>query len=508
MPKKWFILSCCIILINNLYGQIINELIPIQNKEISPIGIDQFNWACVANFKLSDSKNSSKIIQIETDQKGHIYIADNNGYLYCLSGEDFLEQWKVKLSHEDISDMAASPDGKTIVICYNYIKAGTKKLEIINALNGRTLLKIKRTPACYEPSYLSDVVDNTTLYPANVAYSPDGSKLAIWFQNHGFDEKQCKANLEEQLVVINPLTGDVYASKREIPNDFGWKKCEGKHLFAFSSDGQSIYVSNCKAQIAQYKSNDLSLLNIADHGENIDQILTEQFHEKGSKKLKFPLQELMVQKDGSLITSTGKNGHIFKISNDLNSIQHITQNQGNQDGHFSLSPDGSMAMFNSNHINLWDIATQQPIFYAETPNAFDAHTVRFHPTKRALIVGTKRTIKIIAPCPTSKVHIDKIFTPTGHFLLAETSFSVRGAGKIQWAYGDKVIYQKYAKEQEISTENLGYSGLFNSIQNIPQSTELYLKTDTPGTYTIFGGASQPLSPTAILKSLANWTKQP
>ncbi|BDS09950.1 hypothetical protein [Aureispira anguillae] len=121
---------------------------------------------------------------------------------------------------------------------------------------------------------------------------------------------------------------------------------------------------------------------------------------------------------------------------------------------------------------MWDITTQEPVFYTEAPNTFDANTVRFHPIKKAIIVGTKRTLKLIAPCSSSQIHIDNTFTPMGHFLQAETSFSVRGAGKIFWAYDNKIIYHKYAKEQEISTENLGYSALFNSSQNIPQSNRI------------------------------------
>ncbi|BDS09948.1 hypothetical protein [Aureispira anguillae] len=157
---------------------------------------------------------------------------------------------------------------------------------------------------------------------------------------------------------------------------------------------------------------------------------------------------------------------------------------------------------------MWDITTQEPVFYTEAPNTFDANTVRFHPIKKAIIVGTKRTLKLIAPCSSSQIHIDNTFTPTGHFLQAETSFSVRGAGKIFWAYDNKIIYHKYAKEQEISTENLGYSALFNSSQNIPQSTELHLKTDQPGIYTIFGGTSKQMTNTAVLKSLPNWQLRP
>lgn len=500
----WFIICINCYFYATAIAQIGPALIPIQNKESFPVGTEEFQWACLANFELSDKDNQSKIIYVDIDKKGGIYTIDNRGYLYHFSANDFSEQWKVKLSYEYIIDMAASPDGKTISICYNYIKTGSKKLEIRDTRDGRVLLKLKRVPDCYEASYFMDVMENTTLYPASLVYSSDGSKLAVWFKNHGFDENKCKSSLEEQLVIMNPLTGHIHASKRAIPEDFEWTKCDQKHHFTFSPNGKYIYISNCKAQIAQYKANNLELVRVADFGQRINAIFTQQLEDKGSRKSNFPLHELAVQQNGDLITSVGRNGRIFRIEANLNAIHYVTQNQGSSNGHFSFSPDWSMAMFNSNHINLWDLDSQTPILQVATPNAFDAHTARFHPTKRAIIVGTKRTLKIIAPCPISQVYIDNNFTSTGHFVSAETSFSVRGEGTIYWAYDDKVIHQKNAKEGEISTEILGYSSLSNTVQNLPESHELRLKTDQPGIYTIFGGSSKKMTKLEILNNLSNW----
>lgn len=504
----WLIFAIICYFCTTTTSQIGLALIPIQSKESFPMGTEKFQWACLANFELSDPSNQSKIIYVDTDQKGGIYTVDNSGYLYHFSASDFSEKWKVKLSYSYILDMAASPDGRTIAICYNYIKTGSKKLEIRDTKDGRVLLRIKRVPDCYEASYFMDVMENTTLYPSSVVYSPDGTQLAIWFKNHGFDENQCKASLEEQLIIIDPVTGTIKASKRAIPDDFEWTKCDQKHHFAFSPDGQYIYISNCKAQIAQYKTSTFQLVRVADFGERINAILTQKLDDKGSKRSNFPLHELAVQQNGDLITSIGRNGRIFRIESNLNSIHYITQNQGSSNGHFSFSPDWSMVMFNSNHINLWDLDSQSPIVQAETPNAFDAHTTRFHPTKKALIVGTKRTLKIIAPCPISRVYIDNEFTSTGHYVFAETGFSVRGEGNIYWAYDDKIIPQKNARENEISTEILGYSALSNTIHNLPESHELRLKTDQPGIYTIFGGSSQKMTKQEVLNSLPNWDKTP
>lgn len=502
----WFILCISYYFCSITTAQIGLSLIPIQNKESFPVGTEKFQWACLANFELSGSDNQSKIIYVDTDQKGGIYTIDNSGYLYYFSSEDFLEKWKVKLKSNHILDMAVSPDGKTIAICYNYIKTGNKKLEIRAAQDGRILFNIKRIPDCYEASYFMDVMENTTLYPSSVVYASDGSMLAVWFKNHGFDENQCKATLEEQLVLIDPLTGTIKGAKRAIPDDFEWTKCDQKHHFVFSPNNEYIYISNCKAQIAQYKTSDFKLVRVADFGQRINAIFTQQLDDKGSKRSKFPLHELTIQQNGDLITSIGRNGRIFRVESNLNSIHYVTQNQGSSNGHFSFSPDWSMAMFNSNHVNLWDLNSQSPILQAETPGNFDAHTTRFHPTKKAIIVGTKRTLKIIAPCLITRVYIDKEFTSTGHFVFAETSFSVRGKGSIYWAYDDKIIEQKNIKQGEISTEILGYSSLANDKDNLPESHELRLKTDQPGIYTIFGGSSKKMTKLEILKNLTNWKR--
>lgn len=489
-------------------AQIGPALIPIQNKESFPVGTKEFQWACIANFELSDPSNQSRIIYVDTDTKGSVYAVDNSGYLYRFSVNDFSEKWKVKLSDKHIVDLAVSPNGESIAICYNYAKTGSKKLEIRETQYGRITMKYKRVPACYQESYFVDVMENTTLYPASLVYSSDGSKLAVWFNNHGFDERECKASLEEQLVLIDPIKKVVLASRRAIPEDFGSTRCDQKHHFVFSPDGKHIYIGNCKAQIAQYRTDNLELIRTVNFGHRINAILTQKLNEKGSKKSNFPLQELAVQQNGDLITSVGRNGRIFRIEASLNSIHYITQNQGSSNGHFSFSPDWSMAMFNSNHINLWDLTSQSPILQVATPSTFDAHTTRFHPTKRALIIGTKRTLKIIAPCPISSVYIEDTFTSTGHFIAAETGFSVRGKGSIYWAYDDKIIHQKNIKEDEISTEILGYSSLSNNVQNLPKSHELRLRTDQPGMYTVFGGSSQKRTKLEILDNLLDWSSTP
>jgi len=382
----WFTLCIGFYFCSISIAQIGPTLVPIQNKAAFPIGTEGFLWACLANFKLSDDSNQSKIIYIDTDKKEGLYVIDNSGRLYCFSVNDFSEKWSVQLAYDYIIDMAVSPDGKTIAVCYNYIKTGCKKLEIRATQDGRVLLKLKRIPDCYQTSYFMDVVENTTLYPSSVVYSSDGSKLAVWFKNHGFDENQCKSSLEEQLIIMDPFTGVIQVSKRAIPEDFGLAKCDQKYHFAFSLDGNYIYIGNCKAQIAQYKTKDLKLVRVVDFGQKINAIFTQQLDDKGSKKSNFPLHELTIQQNGDLITSIGRNGRIFRIEGSLGSIHYVTQNQGNSNGHFSFSPDWSMAMFNSNHINLWNLKNQSPILQAEIPNTFDAHTTRFHPTKRAIIL--------------------------------------------------------------------------------------------------------------------------
>lgn len=502
----WLILCVSCYFLSMATAQIGPALIPIQNKESFPIGTKEFQWACLANFTLSDESNQSRIIYVDTDKKGGVYAVDNSGYLYHFSGNDFTEKWKVKLSDKHIIDIAVSPNGQSIAICYNYIKTGSKELEIRETQYGRITMKYKRVPDCYEESYFVDVMENTTLYPASLVYSSDGSKLAVWFKNHGFDERECKSSHEEQLVIIDPIKKVVLASRRGIPEDFKSTNCDQDHHFVFSPNGKNIYIGNCKAQIAQYQTDNLKLIRVADFGQRINAIFTQQLDDKGSKKSNFPLHELTIQQNGDLITSVGRNGRIFRIEANLNDIHYLTQNQGSSNGHFSFSPDWSMAMFNSNHINLWDLNSQSPILEVATPNAFDAHTTRFHPTKKAIIVGTKRTLKIIAPCPISHVFIEDKFTSTGHFVSAETGFSVRGKGTIYWAYDDKVIHQKNAKKDEISTGILGYSSLSNDTQNLPESHELRLKTDQPGIYTIFGGSSKKMTNLEILNNLLNWHK--
>ncbi len=479
-------------------------LIPNNNKEQTLIGQGRYKWACVANFTLSDPRNFGRIKFLETDGKGSIYIIDNNGYLYALSAEDMTERWKTHLGYEHILDFTVSPDDKTLAICYNYVKTATKKLEVRRTDNGRITLKIKQVPNCYEDYYLADVGSNTTLYAYKTAYNPDGSRLAVWFRNHGFDENKCIAIMEEKLIIIDPENGDILTSRTHIPEDFEWKRCESDHPFVFSADGKSLYIGNCRAQIAQYDSKTLKLIKSVNFTEPINRIEREELNEKGSKKAKLGIGELFVQKDGSILAGAGKKGRVYKINDDLSSINIISEKTGNQRAHFSMSPDLQMIMLNSNNINLWNLKDKKPLFNAETPGAFDANTVRFHPTKKALIVGTYRTIKIIAPCPVTKIHIGEKFTATGHFLNAETSFCVQGKGEIQWAYEGREIYHKYAKEDVISTEILGYGSLFNSLQNLPAPTELFIKTDTPGTYTIFGGTMSRQTNREVLLNLTSW----
>ena len=90
----WLILSVSCYFLSMATAQIGPALIPIQNKESFPVGTKEFQWACLANFTLSDESNRSRIIYVDTDKKGGVYAVDNSGYLYHFSGNDFTEKWK------------------------------------------------------------------------------------------------------------------------------------------------------------------------------------------------------------------------------------------------------------------------------------------------------------------------------------------------------------------------------------------------------------------------------
>lgn len=493
-------MACC----SPLDAQLQQPLQVYETSNASPLGNGKKNWGCLANFKLSDTRNFGRIKHLFTDRKNGLYVVDNNGFLYAFSANDFKEKWKVKLDYEQVADFNVSPDGTSIAICYNYIKTATKQLEIRNCSNGQINLRLKQIPDCYGSYYLLDVVDNTTLYPFKTAYNPQGTKLAIWYQNHGFDEQKCIASHEEKLIIIDPTTGDILASKRQIPEEFTFGKCAGNYPFLFNQAGNQLLIANCRGEINSYDAQNLDLIANYSFIEQMNHIDLNLLKTKATKSTKMPFNSLQRQPDGTLIAGIGKKGQFYSIERDLKTIHYLGQLSKGTATSCIFSPEGSMVMINTQQLNLWDLDYTEALLCAETPQAHAAHTVCFHPQKRALIVGTKRTLKIVAPCPVSAVHISDTFTATGHFIQAETSFSVHGEGNIEWAYDDKIIYHKYAKNELISTQCLGHSQLFNSVQNIPFSSQLRIKTDIPGIYTIFGGTKTRWNKQQVIDHLEDW----
>ncbi|NJO91372.1 MAG: hypothetical protein HC831_22220 [Chloroflexia bacterium] len=65
--------------------------------------------------------------------------------------------------------------------------------------------------------------------------------------------------------------------------------------------------------------------------------------------------------------------------------------------------------------------------------------------------GWDNYIKVIAKLPLSTVYIGEDFTPTGHYINPYNALSIRGQGKILWAFDDYDIYHLYAKENELIT---------------------------------------------------------
>ena len=458
----------------------------------------------MANFELSDPRNFGRIKHLQSDGKNRLYVVDNNGFLYALSIDNFKEIWKIKLEYEQVANFEVSPNGTTLAITYNYIKTATKKLEIRNCKNGHISLHLKQTPDCYEAYYLADVVDNTTLYPYKMVYNPQGTQLAIWYQNHGFDENKCIAKEEEKLIIIDPITGDILASKNKIPNDFSYRKCEGNYPFVFSKEGKHLMIANCRGELNVYDAHSLKLIRQKSFETAIQHIEQTVLKTKVSKSSQLAFISLSLQPNGSLISNIGKKGRFFSISADMEQLNYIGQFHKNTATTCTFSPKGAMFMLNGHQVNLWDLNDPQALLCTETPHAYAAKTACFHPKKRALIIGSKRSLKIVAPCPVTTVHIADTFTATGHYVQAETSFSVVGQGNIEWAYDDLIIYHKYAKNKILSTHSLGFSHLFNSRQNIPDASQLRIKTDMPGIYTIFGGTKKRWNRQQVLEHLDNW----
>jgi len=485
-------------------GQINGPLPPIPSKEVSPVGEGDFVWGCVANFNLSDERNWGRIKFVSATKDNWIYVVDNNGFMYALHALTFEEKWKIKLRSQYVHKMEVAPDGKSIVVAYTYTKAFTKTIDIFDTEEGNLLRQLKRKTSCYEATYLSEVIEKTTLYPDDFCFSPDGSKLAVWYNNHGFSTLDCNAEELHEFVVYNAATSEVIASRHHIKDDFGRKKCNNTYPFVFTNDSQSILMTDCYGKILRYDANNFKILGIKSFEGELAVIIEEVL--KGNFGKTEGFSALQMQGDGSILANVDgrKAGWLFRISKNLRELTYITTNQATEASHLSFSPNKAMIMCNADCINLWALDNQQPIFYDEAPKAVDANTVRFHPTKKAIIVGTNRTIKILAPCPISRVEIGRDYTPTGHFLNAGTTFSIRGNGKIYWAYGHLKIYKKFATQDAIATENLGFGRLFNRNNNIPHTIELKVKTNTPGKFLIFGGTKRAMTAPQTVQSLAEW----
>ncbi|NJO91371.1 MAG: WD40 repeat domain-containing protein, partial [Chloroflexia bacterium] len=259
---------------------------------------------------------------------------------------------------------------------YSNAKANYKQLEIRNGEDGSILFKIKRiTPyKCgYNAEMLQHTGDQTTLTPWEIVYAPDGSKIAVWYYNHG-PNLDCQAIELEELLIIDAHSGAIEAVREGFIWDF-WTKngekveieCGNFFPMAFDPTGKFLYVADCSAKLIKYDISGLKPLKKVDFFDQVDKIITVDLNQDLIRK-RFPFDELFCQPDGSLLTTYGGQGvgWIFRIEPDLSNIKFITSNQGSVYANISYSPNHRMVMFNSKAINIYDLNHKKPVFYQTT----------------------------------------------------------------------------------------------------------------------------------------------
>lgn len=460
------------------------------------------NWMCTANFTLSDKDNLGRIKFLEFDQVGNLYVIDNNGYLYALSYKNLDERWKVHLGHEAIQDFKVSPNGKTLSICYNYIKTATKKLEIRRTLNGSILLKIKQKPECYDNNYFLDVIEQTTLYPFKSVYAPDGNSLAVWFKNHGFDENKCKARYEEKLIILDPENGELIAQRNQIPLDLKTPSCDHIPTITFDPQGDKILIGSCEGKIAIYSADQLQLLQTYSILDFIEP--TKELNLNFAKKQISKINDLIYLNNDQIVLSLNKLKNHFIWNLKDNSMDPILLSDHIESGRLILAQNLDYSMLNNESMHLIDNKDGKLLFSIELSRTNPVLTAKFHPQKEAIILGTKRTLKLFSKGIKKQIQLSENFEKSGLFLSAETDFCVQGKGKIFWAFDEQEIVNKKDNSDLIFTEIGGFGNLYNNKYNIKDIKSLKLKTDSPGVFDLYGAYTSKVSCQELYQKLNPW----
>ena len=188
----------------------------------SPIGEPGFLWACAATIKMPDFEEHNNITYLEVLPGKGILVATRAGDIWCLSPDDLSVIWKNKLHSEHIIQLKPSPTGSTFAVTYSSAKAYYKSVEIRSGADGSLLHAVTRiTPyKCgYNAEFLKDTYQNTTLTAWEVVYSPDGKRVAVWYNNHG-PNLECQAIELEEIIIVNTQTGDIEAVREGFIWDF------------------------------------------------------------------------------------------------------------------------------------------------------------------------------------------------------------------------------------------------------------------------------------------------
>jgi len=512
-----FLLSNFIAAQNNSISSKLESIPTSDDAELnSPVGEPGYLWACAATIKMPDFEERNNITFLDILPGKGILVTTRAGDVWCLSTDNLSVIWKNKLQSEYVVQLKPSPSGNTFAVTYSNSRSNYKRTEIRSGEDGSLKYDIKRiTPyKCgYSAEYLKDVYEQTTLTPWEVIYSPDGSKIAVWYHNHG-PNLDCQAIELEEIVIINTSTGAVEAVREGFIWDF-WTRngikteilCGDFFPMSFDPTGRYLYVADCNSSIIKYDARNLKPVVYGFLFNQVEKIITSDL---GIELIRhsFPLDELFCQADGSLLATYGGQGvgYIFRFSEDLTDVDFITSNQGSEYANISFSPDKSMAMINSSAVNLFDLKQQRPVFYVQT-SGFAAELARFHPKKQAILYGWDNFIKIIAKVPMSNIYIGEDFTPTGHYINPYNAIAIKGNGKILWAFDDYDIYHLYAKENELITNGwlaTGISPAYDNENTIKAPAQLKVKSTQSGNFTIFGGSLSPKSQVEVLQSLPEW----
>ncbi len=446
------------------------------------------SWGAILSYSRGPQAAAAQLIEMVGKDK--MLLFDKAGTLQLLSLKGFKPQW----SHKPGVAVNQIATRGTLSFALGYrSKSGERALEIRSLKDGK--LKTKHSfvadTSCYGP--------NAYLKPEQIVYAPGGKKLTVWFHNDRGNKGSCEAGDSDLLVQYDAKSGKQLSLRRYFLSKIQNLNCGSKMRLSYGASEKSLYLATCSNLMVRYQLPRFRIVKKADFSEALRAIIEGRLKQRINSG-KFSLDTLRYAPGtGRLLTSWGneKTSALLAVTSDLKKMSIVSMGKRLNDAFASVSRGSQYLMAVNDQLRIYNTRTKKMQNFKLNGN--QQGLIRFHPTKKAIVIANGTSINLIFPFWRETVKVAKGENKLKKYILEGQSYCVRTRGKFTLMYStDGKKWQSTDVQKNIfCSADLAGASSFKAIA-------VGINSEKAAEYELFGFYNSKPKQKGFLKTLPSW----